>query len=395
MGKGTDKNIKKIIRNEMKKYKIEPQIRISSLYNQGEDPSAKPQGDRRSSHSFSSIRTLSEPKAKNLLLIIVLLLLFLSGCGRKMDPTLEDYLQPEPAQNLTLSASYDKIVISWSYPEKNKSKLNSFLLEREKAGQIKSLGYFDNQTNSYEDKDFALGETYKYRLFAINKKGIYSKSIETSITPRKLPEVENIQYKITEEGVMLSWQAVDSVMYNIYLINQKGEKSKKGFTDKNFFHDKITSSTLSSFISSDENITNTAYLQSSVFSLQPSYLTYLISPYISEGTSYIEGTGRELKILLDDFIPSKPEEVFWAINENGVYISWKEVPEKWIKGYKIYRKTAIDSDFILIGETLIPLFFDVDYNINNLKTPIYYRIFSEGPLKNSETVEIKVEVQNE
>ena len=392
MGKGTDKNIKKIIKDKMKKYKIKPQIRISHLYNQGEDPSATPQGDRRNSHSFSSIRTVSEPKAKNLLLIIVLLLLFVSGCGRKMDPTLEDYLQPEPAQNMALTASYDKIVISWSYPEKNKSKLSSFLLERENAGQIKSLGYFDNQTNSYEDKDFALGETYKYRLFAINKKGIYSKPIQTSITTKKLPEVENIQYKITEEGVMLSWQTVDSVMYNIYLINQKGEKLKRGSTDKNFFHDRITFSTLSSFISSQENITNTAYLQPSAFSLQPPYLTYLISPYVSEGRAYIEGTGRELKILLDELIPSKPEEVFWAINENGVYISWKEVPEKWIKGYKVYRKTAIDSDFILIGETMSPLFFDVEYNINNLNSAVFYKISSQGPSKESEPVKIKVEV---
>lgn len=57
-----------------------------------------------------------------------------------------------------------------------------------------------------------------------------------------------------------------------------------------------------------------------------------------------------------EFIPSKPEEVFWTVNENGVYISWREVPEKWIKGYKVYRKTASDSDFILIGDTMIPLF---------------------------------------
>jgi len=45
---------------------------------------------------------------------------FVSYCRlwEKMDPTLEDYLQPSPVRELKLSAFTDKIVISWSYPEK-------------------------------------------------------------------------------------------------------------------------------------------------------------------------------------------------------------------------------------------------------------------------------------
>jgi len=379
MGKGTDKNIKKIIRNEMKKYKIKPQIRISSLYNQGEDPSAKPQGDSGSSHSFSSIRTVSEPKAKNLLLIIVLLLLFLSGCGRKMDPTLEDYLQPEPVQKITINFYYNNIMVSWSYPEKNKSKLGSFLLERLNNGQVKSLGFFSPEETSFEDKEFALGETYKYRIFAINKKGIYSKPIENSITTKKLPEVKGLQYKITHDGVLLSWKSENSVMYNIYKIKEKGSATKIGFTEKNYF---LVEETFKNLLKPTDS------------SLKPQFLIYLVTPYISEPNIYIEGKGTEIKVPLYDFIPSKPEEVFFTVNENGVYLSWKEVPEKWVNIYKVYRKREVESDFILIGETMIPLFFDAEYNINSLKKPIFYKISSEGPLQESDPVEIKVELSH-
>lgn len=323
------------------------------------------------------------------LIFILLILCFFSGCGRKTDPTLEDYLQPEPVEKLSLMAFQDKIVISWNYPERKKSKIESFFVERENSGQIKSLGFFDNQTNFIEDRDFNYGEIYKYRLFAISRKGIYSKSVESTIITKKLPEVENLQYKIIDEGVMLSWQAKNSVMYNVYRINQdikhftegeklkelKEEKIKRGSTDKNFFLDKLNYSAFNPESSS--------------------FLIYLVTPYISENSTYIEGKGTKIIIPLDDFIPSKPQEVFWTVNEKGVYISWREVAQKWIKGYIICRKTLKDSDFVIIGQPMIPLFFDVEYNISNLKTPVYYKIFSAGPLKKSEPVEIKVEVFHE
>ncbi|WP_460180824.1 hypothetical protein [Thermodesulfovibrio sp. TK110] len=314
-------------------------------------------------------------------LTVFILLFLLSGCGRKMDPTLEDYLQPEPVNALNLTAYYDKIIISWNYPEKNKAKLSSFLLERESSGQVKSLGYFTPEINSFEDKNFTLGQTYRYRIFAINKKGVYSKPLENQITPRKLPELSDLQYKITNEGVILSWKSEDSVMYNIYKVKTE-EKSKNRQTQNEIQKQKIGTTDRNYFLI-EENFKNQSFQK---------FLIYLVTPYISESNIYIEGKGTEIKLPIENFIPSKPEEVFWTINENGVYISWKEVSEKWIMGYRVYRKTAIDPDFILIGEPIIPLFFDVEYNINNLKSPVFYRISSKGPLKESEPVEIKVEV---
>lgn len=316
-----------------------------------------------------------KPLKKIFIMITALSLLIFTGCGRKLNPTLEDYLEPDAVEKISLSAFQDKIIISWSYPEKKKKKIKSFLLERENNEQIKSLGFFDIMTDSYEDRDFIFGQTYKYRIYAINIKGIYSKPAQGTIKPEKLPEVEALQYKITDEGICLSWETKDALlMYNVYQINQKGEKLKKGSTRSNIFIDTLTSSS---------------------FDSEPArYLTYLVSSYISDNYVYVESKGIELNIPLQKFIPSKPQQIFWAINENGVSISWKEVPEKWIKGYKVYRKTFQDQDFIKIGETMIPFYFDAQYNISNLKIPIYYRITSAGPALDSEPAEIKVEVSD-
>jgi len=57
-------------------------------------------------------------------------------------------------------------------------------LERESDGQKKSLGFFETDVSSYEDKDFTFGQTYKYRIFAVNKKGIYSDPVENMISAK-------------------------------------------------------------------------------------------------------------------------------------------------------------------------------------------------------------------
>lgn len=328
---------------------------------------------------YTSLRTVTQRYLKSLTPVFTyffILCLLLSGCGRKMDPTLEDYLPPEPVEKLSLMATYDKVLITWGYPEKAKTKIESFMLERENNGEKKSLGYYDKHTTSLEDKNFIFGKTYKYRIVAINPKGIYSKPTEAKITPQKLPEMEKFQYKITSQGVMLLWDTQNTLNYNIYRINQKGERIKIGSTDKNLFLDELLYSTIFAFTS-----------------IYKPELSYIITTYISSESTFMESKGTHITIPLDSFIPSKPQEVFWSINEQGVYISWKEVAERWIKGYKIYRKIANEKDFKLIGETMIPLFFDADYNISNINGTIYYKITTIGPLKESEAIEIRVEVQ--
>lgn len=171
--------------------------------------------------------------------------------------------------------------------------------------------------------------------------------------------------------------AQNSLTYNVYRINQKGERVKIGSTDKKFFLDELLYGSISSYKENSQ-----------------SEIPYVITTSKSYESAYLESKGIETKVSIESFIPTKPKEVFWSVNEQGVYISWKETKERWIKGYRIYRKTADEKSYELVGETMIPLFFDAKYNITNIKSPVYYKITSEAPLKESEAVEIKVEVHD-
>lgn len=314
-------------------------------------------------------------KRLNYLLVVILLFLLATSCGRKMNPTLADYLEPTPVEKLSLSATYDRILISWNYPEREKAKIQSFLIERETNGEKKKLGYFDKNTTSFEDRDFKLGETYKYSIFAIRPKGIYSKPTEAEITVQRLSEPENIKYKINDQGVILFWDSINSVSYNIYRIDKNGKKMKTGSTEKNFFIDELSYQQLDSIVD-----------------MTKKELIYLITTSISYSNIHLESKGKEIRIPLIAFEPSIPEDVFWGVTEQGVYITWRETTEKWIKGYKVYRKNLLSDDFMLIGQTMIPLFLDSEYKTGNIKYPVIYKITTEGPLIESKPIEIKVEV---
>jgi hypothetical protein len=330
----------------------------------------KKQKNTEKSYEFHSPLN-SNPLSFIYALICLIIFFSLISCGRKMDPTLDEYLPPEPVEKINLILTSDKILLSWNYPNKAKNKIKSFLIEKEYKGERKILGYFSNETNSLEDKEFIFDETYKYRIFAISLKGIYSKPKEIIFTPILLPEIKDFKYQITTEGVIISWRADKSLSYNIYRINQKDEKIKIGSTDKNFFKDELTFSTINTFSFNGK-------------------LIYLITAYVSSEDKYIESKGTEISIPLDSFVPSKPHQVFWSITEEGIHISWKEVPEKWCKGYKIYRKISPVEEFKFIGDTSIPLFVDTEYSSNKLKSPVYYRVTAEGPSRESIAEEIMV-----
>lgn len=299
---------------------------------------------------------------------IILSVFLLVCCGKKLDPSLEDYKPPEAVQKLSLTQQEEKIVISWSYPEKQKARVASFLIEKTNNNKTEVIGYFDPLINTYEDSNFTYGENYLYRIYAISKKGIYSAAKEASIQPQRLSAVENISYEITVDGVRLSWSGEKYSGYNIYKLDSKGQRIKVSTVNEPEVFIKLSKYDF-------ENGDN---------------LIFAITNFLEKNSFYIETKATFIKIPYDAFVPSTPKEVHYGINEEGVFLSWQEVPERWIKGYKVYRKISENYEFI--GETMIPLFSDSEYTVNNIKLPLYYKILSVGPAVESNPVEIKVEV---
>lgn len=312
-------------------------------------------------------------RTSNFILILTLLLL-LTSCGRKLEPTMEDYLEPERVSKFSVSVIDQKVTLQWSYPDKEKVKIKGFVIEREREGERKSLGFFDKKIESFEDKEVEIGKAYTYSIFAVKPKGILSKPNIVQVDLTKLPEIREPKAEVIPLGVRLSWQSNKNLQFNIYRVNSKGERVKIASTEVNSFIDEVSSSFLESLRDKFDEV------------------RYIITTSKKEESLYRESSGIDVSVSLKMFTPSKPTEVFGAVSEQGVSISWKEIPQSWSSGYRVYRKTQEDRDFTLIGETLIPLYFDREYNLSNLRFPVFYKITSKGPLFESEPVQIKVEV---
>lgn len=311
------------------------------------------------------------------ILTFLLTLFVTSSCGRKLNPTLDDYIEPVMVSKFNISVIDKRVTLSWSYPEKEKGRIKGFIIERENKGEKQTLGFYDKNSNLAEDKDIRYGYTYIYSIFAVKPKGVLSKPTKIELFIIRLPEIENLKAKVTPLGVNMSWQSEASLNHNIYRVNDKGEKIKLITTENKTFTDEMTCSFLNTLKESSKGEVH-----------------YLITTLKANESVYIESEGLEIGVSLKKFIPSKPSDIFEAINEQGVSITWKEVPESWNCGYKIYRKTQQDKDFVHIGDTSIPLYLDREYNLKNLKFPIYYRITSKGILEESDPVEIKIEVHD-
>lgn len=307
-------------------------------------------------------------KSKVLVLIFILAI-FTASCGRKADPTMEDYIAPSSVENVTATFADNTITIQWSYPEKQKSSIAGFNIEKKTSeGEFINFQFVTPDVSFIQDKDFQFDKTYTYRITAANKKGIYSKPALLTITPLKLRKPENLTYFVTDEGVMLKWSYSDSLSYNIYRFD-KDKLLKRGGSENKFFIDDIRN------------------LPDDIKELH-----YFIRAFMSKDNLYIEGDAEEIKIPLEKFIPEKVNSVVCSVTENGVYISWKENKERWIKGYRVYRKTALSEDFTLIAETKIPFFFDGEYKKGD-HLSISYKITAVGPAVEGPAEEIFLEIE--
>lgn len=309
--------------------------------------------------------------------LFILTLLLLTSCGRKLEPTVEDYLEPQRVSRFSVSVVDQRVTLKWSYPDREKAKIKGFIIERERDGERKSLGFFDRNTESTVDLDVEFGKTYRYSIYAVKPKGVQSKAKKIQVELIKLPEIERLSYSVTRSGVVLSWQGFESLTYNVYRINFRGERVKVATTEKTYFADEVSSDFL-------EELKGNSIDE----------LRYVITTSKSEEFLFSESNGRDLAISLKMFEPSKPTEVFSTVVDEGVLLSWKEAAESWSSGYRVYRKSSDEKDFALIGETKIPLYFDSQYGLKNLKFPLIYRITTKGPLLESEPVQIKVEVND-
>lgn len=286
--------------------------------------------------------------------ILLLCSLLPLACGRKAPPQLKSFEKPERVKNLKAFHNERGLVITWTYPEKRKKEIKGFIILRSEGRDFEKKGYTEVKDAIFIDSDFRTDRHYRYRVIAEGIKGILSDVTEIPVTPARLPDPpKNIRFHIRNDSIKLIWDK-NNGCYNIYRAYEEEEYSlinnNRPICD-NIFIDRVS-------------------IERPVYYVIRSIVT---TDIINEGPP-----SEKVTIDLKDYIPSHPEGLRITIGDKKVFLIWKESPEVWVKGYRIYRRSEGEKDFQLIGETSIPGF--TDSNLNSLEgKKIFYMIRAFGP----------------
>ncbi len=302
-------------------------------------------------------------KNRYLLIIHIFVLFFLISCGAKGSLSLKSFEGPAPVKQIKAVHREDEIIISWTYPESEKIK--GFFIEKsesEKEG-FKKIAYLRNDVSEFVDKDFIVEREYYYRIFAYSLRDVLSESsMVIKVRPKTLPPApSNLRYSLTDQTIKIEWDGFDpNVKYNVYKSYKKGEYRQpinREPLDKANFLDRIEK---------DKRV------------------YYTVRPLLDTDIKDEGYPSEELEVNPEDFIPAKPTGIRYVITNKWVYLLWSQNPEEWVSGYRIYRKTDNDTEFRLIGESIVPSFIDRESPVSRT---LYY-ITAVGPKKEGNASDI-------
>lgn len=292
--------------------------------------------------------------------LLVIPLLLLISCGKKGPPTVKAYEKPQSPSSLTAYHREDKLILSWSYPGNMRSGLKDFSILRSEKDGFEKVGSVSNSQSSFMDETFKLDITYNYKVMAQNQKGVLSSDSNIiTVTPKPVPPPpENIRFSVKADGVVLSWTSSgDGICYNIYKADEKGKYPESPLNK--------------------ELICDTSFRDGS---MSPERSVYYTLRALRMTDVRDEGyASEEREVGPSHFVPSAPSELR-VVKGDRTYLMWKESPEPWVRGYRVYRKIEGEKELALLSEVKIPAFTDT----GKIDKKIWYMIKAVGPVTESE-----------
>ncbi len=286
--------------------------------------------------------------------------LFIISCGKKGPPTVKAYEKPQAPSSLTAYHREDKLMLSWSYPDNLRSGLKGFSILRSEKDGFEKIGSVSNSQSLFMDESFKLDVAYNYKVMAQNQKGVLSSDSNIiTVTPKPVhPPPENIRFSVKADGVVLSWKSSgDGICYNIYKAAEKGKYPESPLNK--------------------EPICETSFRDGSV---RPERSVYYTLRALRMTDVRDEGyASEEMEVSPSHFVPSAPSELR-VVKGDKQYLMWKESPESWVRGYRVYRKIEGEKEFALLSEVKIPAFTDME----KIDKKIWYIIKAVGPVTESE-----------
>jgi len=309
------------------------------------------------------------------LLLIIALLFFLCSCGKKGEPTLRSYEKPDPPSGLRAIHRESDIILLWDFPKDKEQSIKGFYLMKSTlpqtpflkggGGDYERIAFLGSNIRSYTDSNFKIDFEYKYKIISQNVNGVTSNDSNIiGIKPKSPPAPpENLSFETEYDSLLLTWKSAGKeILYNIYKSNKKG---------------------LYSLMPLNKEPIRETFFRDNFDIKKPVY--YIMRSLIG-GNVWSEGSAsKEMVIDPLEFIPSAPEALQAVVTNETVYLIWKEPPETWITGYKVYREIDKKEGFLFIGETQTPAFIDNE----NPFIKRNYRVTAMGPSKESPPAEIR------
>lgn len=275
-----------------------------------------------------------------LLLIAYCLLFFSLSCGKKSPPTLKAYEKPKAPSDLSVIHREDRLILSWSYPDNLRQALKGFHVLRSGGNGFDSIVFTPNDKNSYIDREFRENNAYRYKVVAESMKGISSDGSNIiTLMPRPLPSPpNNVRFTIKNDLIEFSWDSSGKgVCYNIYRATEKSKYSDNPVNRA--------------------PVCNTSYKDSA----NPDAPVYYSIRALLNTDIRDEGyASAELEVNPLHFIPSPPSDLRIVMGDDRAHLMWKESPESWVKGYRVYRKIEGETEFKMLGEVKVPAFTDTE-----------------------------------
>jgi fibronectin type 3 domain-containing protein len=289
----------------------------------------------------------------------------LIACGKKGDPTLKSYEKPDSPAHLRAIHRESEIILFWEFPRDKEFSIKGFFLMKTTTGDFERIAFLENNKRSHVDKDFKTGSEYKYKIISQSLKGVMSSDSNIiTITPNPPPSPpRKVQWKVEHNSLLLNWEnAGNGILYNIY-------KSDK----QNVY----------SFIPvNKEPVQGTSFIDT--FDVKRT-VYYTIRSIKGRDLKDEGPASDEIEINPSEFVPSSPTGLQAIVTEEKVNLIWKEAPETWVIGYRVYREVDTNGGVVLIGETQTPAFLDREKPLKKRT----YRVTALGPAKEGPATEIR------
>jgi hypothetical protein len=307
----------------------------------------------------------------NFLLIIFIISIFLTSCGRKAPPVPPGTLVPQKITDLSYKCAEKGVELNWTVPQRNNNgspvnKIDSFLLFKAELSHGDSckdcpikfdpsieIPFNANPENRkkmiYEDRIVNKDKLFIYEVVA--SKGLFGKSERSnrlimSWHPPSMPPEKIELKKVDNNNIRISWNAPEKwsdgaqisypLFYNVYALWYNDEWKRVGVARKETF---FTHKEPPKGLQNKYRVTAVLNYKGSIIESEPSEIS---------------------KLTENDTAAPAPPKGLVATFENGkTDLLWQENSEEDLRGYFIYRVNP-DGFIDRLNEKplLIPRFTD-------------------------------------